>query len=319
MLDKVKRLEKLSPLLAEKLEMDEGEIVDAVRAAALSKADLASGLVVEMTSLQGIMGGHYARRSGESEAVALAIAEQYEAISHTRPGLVLALADRLDSLAGLFAAGLAPKGSNDPFALRRAAIQIIENLSANEVEIDLRQALADAAGLLPIEATPETLGEIMSFIHGRLETYLQEQGIRTSVVRAVLAEQGHNPYSAVLAAGALNEIVVSESWPILLDAYARCARITREQPALELDPSQLNLPEEKELWKAFLQASEELDCTVSGLNGALVSMEPAVTGFFDGVLVMDDDLEIRQNRLALVQKIASITSGIADLSYLEGF
>lgn len=319
MLDKVKRLEKLSPLLAEKLEMDENEKADASRAAALSKADLASSLVVEMTSLQGIMGGHYARRSGESEAVALAIAEQYEAVSQTKPGLVLALADRLDSLIGLFAVGLAPKGSNDPFALRRAAIQIIENLIANQVEIDLRQALADAAGLLPIEATSETLGEVMFFIHGRLETYLQEQGIRTSVVRAVLAEQGHNPYSAAIAARALYEIVMSESWSTLLDAYARCVRITREQPAFELDPSQLNLPEEKALWKAFLQASKKLDGTVSSLTSALTSMEPSVSGFFNEVLVMDDDQEIRRNRLALVQKIAGITNGIADLSYLEGF
>jgi glycyl-tRNA synthetase len=265
------------------------------------------------------LGGHYARRSGEPEAVALAIAEQYAAVSKTRPGLVLALADRLDSLAGLFAAGLAPKGSNDPFALRRAAIQIIENLVANKVQIDLRRALSGAGALLPIEATEETLSEVMVFIHGRLATYLQEKGIRTSVVRAVLAEQGHDPYSAATAAKNLNETVKSESWPTLLDAIARCVRISREQPVHDLDPNQLNLPEEKTLWKAFLQASEMLDGTVSALVAALTFIEPSISGFFDGVLVMDDDPAIRQNRMALVQKITTLSDGIADLSYLEGF
>jgi len=319
MLDKVKRLEKLTPQLAEMLELDEHEKTDACRAAALSKADLASSLVVEMTSLQGIMGGQYARKSGEPEAVAQAIAEQYEAVSQTRPGFVLALADRLDSLVGLFAAGLAPKGSNDPYALRRAAIQIIENLVANEVEIDLRQALTYAAGHLPVDTTSETIGDVMRFVIARMETYLQEQGIRTSVVRAVLAEQGHNPYSAAASAKTLNEIVKKDYWQALLDAYARCVRISRDREIFELHPSQLELPEEQDLWRAYQAASQELDGSVPGLEAAIQAMEPAITTFFDSVLVMDDDPGIRQNRLALVQKIAGIVAGIADLSLLEGF
>ncbi|HID50623.1 MAG TPA: glycine--tRNA ligase subunit beta, partial [Anaerolineae bacterium] len=122
MLDKTHRLEKLTPQVAGMLDLSPEETAAASRAAALAKADLATNMVVEMTSLQGIMGGHYARMNGESEAVVTAIAEQYNAVSQTKPGLALALADRLDSLAGLFAAGLAPKGSNDPFALRRAAL-----------------------------------------------------------------------------------------------------------------------------------------------------------------------------------------------------
>ena len=126
MLDKVHRLQKLTPVVADMLQLSEADTAVAQRAASLAKADLASSMVVEMTALQGIMGGIYARLSGESDAVAAAIAEQYEAVSKTRAGLALALADRLDSLIGLFAAGLAPKGSNDPFALRRAALHLIE-------------------------------------------------------------------------------------------------------------------------------------------------------------------------------------------------
>jgi glycyl-tRNA synthetase len=196
MLDKVHRLEKLAPVLAAMLGLDEAETAVAARAAALSKADLATNLVVEMTALQGLMGGHYAHRSGEPETVVVAIGEQYQAVSQSRPGLALALADRLDSLMGLFAAGLAPKGSNDPFALRRAAIQIIENLTANEIVFDLRDGLSAAADLMPIPVDETQKAAVLQFIVGRLEALLQEKGVKATVVRAVLAEQGHNPYLA---------------------------------------------------------------------------------------------------------------------------
>ena len=152
-------------------------------------------MVVEMTSLQGLMGGHYARLAGESDDVAAAIADQYGAVSRTRPALALALADRLDSLSGLFAAGLGPKGSNDPFALRRSAIQIIENLVANEQPFDLAAGLAAAAGLLPVAANEETLAEVLRFINGRFAVVLREEGYPASVVKAVLAEAGRDPYS----------------------------------------------------------------------------------------------------------------------------
>ena len=138
MLDKTRRLEELTPAVGVMLGLDKADRATAARAATLAKADLASNMVVEMTSLQGLMGGHYALRDGEPEAVAAAIAEQYEAVSTTPAALAVALADRLDSLAGLFAAGLGPKGSNDPFGLRRSALQLIENLTANEQHFDLR-------------------------------------------------------------------------------------------------------------------------------------------------------------------------------------
>src|SRR5207247_2780635 len=133
-----------------------------------STAERATRMVVEMTALQGIMGGHYARLSGESDAVATALAEQYNPVSTTRPGLALALADRLDSLLGLFTVGLAPKGSNDPFALRRAALGVIENLVANHMPCDVRQALAEAAKLLPVASDAETIAAVLTFMNGRM-------------------------------------------------------------------------------------------------------------------------------------------------------
>ena len=320
MLDKVQRLRQLTPQVAHMLELPEAEVAAARRAAALAKADLATSMVVEMTSLQGIMGGHYARRSGEPEAVAQAITEQYEAVSQTGPGLALAVADRLDSLAGLFAVGLAPSGSNDPFALRRAAIQLVENLIANARDFDLRAALREAAALLPASADEETITETLQFIAGRLEVLLREQGLPAHAVRAVLAEQAHNPYAAARAAAALSEAVAAAAWPQTLDAYARCVRITRDQEQqYELRPDAFALPAEQALLTAYREAAASQDGTVPTLVASLREMEPAITEFFEDVLVMDEDQALRENRLALLQHIAALAHGIVDLSFMEGF
>ncbi|MGH2537908.1 MAG: glycine--tRNA ligase subunit beta, partial [Candidatus Promineifilaceae bacterium] len=319
MLEKVERLRGLTPAVAELLGLDGEETEAAARAAGLSKADLATGLVVEMTALQGLMGGHYARLSGEPEPVAAAIGEQYEAVSATRPGLALALADRLDSLMGLTAAGLAPKGSNDPFGLRRAAVQVVENLVANKVSFDLRQGLAAAAEQLPIPAAAGDVAAALAFVQARLASSLQERGARASVVRAILAEQGHDPYAAVQAAAALEDWSGREEWPALLEAYARCARISRDQPDYALDPSRLALAEELALWEAYQAAAPLADGSVAGLAAALGQLRPAISAFFDEVLVMDPDLDARHNRLALLQRIAALGRGTADLSHLEGF
>jgi glycyl-tRNA synthetase len=320
MLDKIHRLEQLTPVVARLLGLTAEESAVAQRAAALSKADLATRMVVEMTALQGIMGGHYARRSGEPEAVAVALAEQYNPVSATRPGLALALADRLDSLLGLFAVGLAPRGSNDPFALRRAALGVIENLVANQMPLDVRAALAEAAKLLPVTSDAETIAAVCTFMNGRMEGILRERGISASVARAVLAEQGHNPYAASQAATALAEALTAPDWQAVLESYSRCVRMTRQlQETLTVRPAALTMPAEQTLWAAYQAAAASQDGTVPRFVAALRSMVPAVTTFFIDVLVMDDDLAVRHNRLALLQQIASLPRGIADLSYVEGF
>jgi glycyl-tRNA synthetase len=320
MLDKVHRLEQLIPIVARLLGLTAEETAVAQRAAALSKADLATRMVVEMTSLQGIIGGHYARTSGEPEAVAAALAEQYNPVSTTRPGLALALADRLDSLLGLFAVGLAPKGSNDPFALRRAALGVIENLVANQMPFDVQQALAEAAKLLPVSSDAETIAAVLSFMHGRLEGILRERGIPAAVVRAVLAEQGYNPHAASQAATALAEAIMAPDWQEVLESYSRCVRITRQlQETLVVRPDAFTLPAEKTLWVSYQEAVASQDGTVVQLVQALRSLVPAITTFFIDVLVMDEDITVRNNRLALLQHIARLPKGIMDLSCLEGF
>ena len=322
MLDKVHRLERLTPQVAHLLGLSETDTATATRAAALSKADLATHMVVEMTALQGTMGAHYARLSGESDAVAAALAEQYRQVATTPAGLALALADRCDSLLGLFAAGLAPRGSNDPFALRRAALGIIETVIANRTSCDLRRLLSLAAPLLPVAGDDATQEAVLQFITGRLDGVLRDRGYPASVVKAVLAAQGHDPYAASQAAHELNDALAAADWPALLAAYSRCVRITRSlDDTLPLRPDAFDLPAEKALCDAYQSAAAALDgsASVTRFIAALRDLEPAITTFFLDVLVMDEDPARRDNRLALLQGISALPNGIADLSQLEGF
>jgi len=328
MLDKVKRLERLVPALAEELGLSGDERATALRAAHLCKADLATQMVVEFTSLQGIMGREYALRSGESEAVAQAIFEHYlprfadDTLPETKPGLVLGLADRLDSLLGLFAVGLAPTGSADPYGLRRAAIGLIQVLVEREIDFDLRQGLALAAKQLPIPADEVTQEEVLAFVKGRLEGWLREQGYRYDLVAAVLAERGHNPYLASQTVKAFAPWVEREDWMDILNSYARCVRIVREfEETFPLDPSLFVEPATEELYRAYRRATEHItpESSVDELLEELRSMIPTITRFFDDVLVMCNDRSLRENRLALLQHIAKLPRGIVDLSKVEGF
>jgi len=302
--------------------------VTALRAATLCKADLVSHMVVEMTSLQGIMGRYYALHSGETPAVAEAISEHYlprftgDELPVTKPGLAVGIADRLDSLVGLFAAGLAPTGTKDPFAQRRAAIGLVQLLSTFDLDFDLRKWMQLAAEKLPLDASAESLQACAEFISGRQRSNLIEQGFRYDVVEAVLAEQQNNPAGALRAVQGLSTWVAREDWSTILQAYARCVRITRDQKEIySIDPQLFEDPTEKALFEALLKAesnqgkSGSLDDTLN----AFLPMIPAVNAFFESVLVMSDDARVRGNRLGMLQRIAALTAGVADLSRLEGF
>ncbi len=334
MLDKARRIEALTQALAPRLGLDEAETATAVRAAHLAKADLATQMVVEMTSLQGIMGREYALRSGEKAEVAQAIREHYlpagasDALPETRAGVVVGLADRLDSLVGLFAAGLAPSGSADPFGLRRAALGVVLLLTGRAIDLDLRPSLEAALELMPAEVQPapearaKLLSEVLAFIAGRQRAQLLEAGIRHDCVEAVLAEQAHNPWRAQQAAAQLAQWTARPDWPPTLAAYARCVRITRDQKeAFGLDAARLAEPAEQALYAAYQTAAAALPegPSVDEFFGALLPMIPAISGFFDSVLVMAEDAAVRANRLGLLQRIAGLARGVADFSKLEGF
>jgi glycyl-tRNA synthetase len=324
MLDKTERIEKLTEALAPLLGLEADEAVFARRAAHLLKADLVSKMVVEMTSLQGIMGREYARRDGEAPAVAAAIGEQYQPVPRTRPGLAVALADRLDSLAGLFAAGLAPSGTKDPFGLRRAAIGVVQPLIEHEIDFDLRLALKSAAALEPVAVTDQVQAQVLEFITGRLRVVLMDMGFKYDVVDAVLAVQSDNPAGTVRAVSQLTGWVARPDWSTLLPGYARCVRILRSASAmgngqLTVNESLLTDPVERGLYDAFKSSAARRPSSVDEFLTIIVTLIPAINTFFDKVLVMAEVKTVKENRLGLLQRIASLADGIADLSKLEGF
>ncbi|MEW6084931.1 MAG: glycine--tRNA ligase subunit beta [Chloroflexota bacterium] len=321
MLDKSDRILKLGAEVGGMLGFkDLYEVKNLGRAAYLAKADLVTQMVTEMTSLQGIIGGEYALRSGEEMEVAVAISEQYQTVPKTKIGLALALADRLDSLVGLFAAGLAPTGTKDPFGLRRAAIGIVQPLIDHDVDFDLAEAVKKSAKTQPIKVNDEVQKQILEFISGRLKVVLNEAGFKYDVVDAVLAEQSANPAASARAVKQLHAWVGREDWSAILPAFARCVRITRDQEkTFKVNEKSFVEKEEKELFESFQKAAHHQPSTVDEFLEVVVKLSPSINAFFDKVLVMAEDNKVRQNRLALVGQIASLSHGIADLSKLEGF
>jgi glycyl-tRNA synthetase len=322
-LDKSERIVKLVNDLIPMLKLENDEAVFARRAAYLMKADLATQMVTEMTSLQGIIGREYALRSGEQKDVASAIGEQYQTVPESKAGLAIALADRLDSLVGLFAAGLAPTGAKDPFGLRRAAIGIVQPLIEQDVDFDLVEAVKRSAKTQPIPVNEDIQKQILDFLTGRLKVVLSDMGYKYDVVEAVLAEQSANPAAAAQAVKQLQAWVERQDWPTILPGYARCVRIIRsanlDNRSLTVDNGKFVEPAERDLYQAIQSSMTHRPLSVDELLDIVVKLIPSINAFFDKVLVMADDEKVRENRLALVGKIAGLSKGLADLSKLEGF
>ena len=336
MLDKVQRVERLVAPLAGQLGLDAAERATAQRAASLFKSDLATQMVVELTSLQGIMGREYARRSGETEAVANAIYEHYlprfqgDAAPASKPGLLLGIANRLDSLVGLFAVNLAPTSTADPFGLRRDALGLVGSLVGRQQSFDLRPALRAAAAQMPVTVEPKVLADVLGFIRDRLFVWLRDQGLPHDVVAAVLAEQSHDPYRAAVAARELAALTQAPGWSEILTAYARCKRITRPlAETFALAPEHYEDAATRGLYEGLLAAESAMARAGGGdpeschdmalLGEVLAGMQGPINRFFTDVLVMAEDPAMRQARLALVQRVAGLASGVADLSQLQGF
>jgi glycyl-tRNA synthetase len=319
MLDKSERIDKLVNELIPMLKLENDEAIFARRAAHLMKADLATQMVTEMTSLQGIIGGEYALRSGESKEVATAVSEQYQTVPGSKIGLAIALTDRLDSLVGLFGAGLAPTGAKDPFGLRRAAIGIVQPLIERDIDFDLAEAVKKSAKTQPIKVKDETQKQILEFITGRLSVVLRESGYKHDVVEAVLAEQSANPAASARAVKQLSAWVRREDWSEILDGFARCVRITRDQKIYKVKEKYLREVEERTLFEVLNLQKTDFNGDVDAFLRVVAALIPSITSFFDEILVMAEEKDLRENRLALLQKIAGLADGVADLSQLEGF
>ncbi|MBW4438839.1 MAG: glycine--tRNA ligase subunit beta [Pleurocapsa minor GSE-CHR-MK-17-07R] len=328
MLDKNQRVEKLVAPVAALLGISGQAVADAGAAAKILKADLATQVVVEMTSLQGTMGREYALRGGASPAVANAIFEHWlprgadDILPESEAGVIAAIADRLDSLTGLFGAGLAPQSTADPYGLRRAALGIILIAVRKGIALDLRKAINAAADAQPIPVSAETRAQLLEFFAGRLRSWLDDQGFAPDVLAAVLAEQSANPTRALQGIRELSAWTAREDWTALLDGFARCVRITRgEKETFAVDGAAFTEPAEKALYAAWQKASAALTAE-SGVNdflSAFAPMLPAVTQFFTDVMVNAEDAAVRRNRIALLQAISALQSGRADMSLLSGF
>ena len=323
MLDKSDRIEIIAVDLAKYFGLKTEQIATVTRAAHLSKADLSTQMVVEMTALQGVIGREYAIRSGESNQVAKAIEQHYWPLKidgdlpETIPAVIVGLADRLDSLVGLLSVGLKPTSATDPFGQRKMALGCVQLLLGKELDLDLRVALEIAVQAQPVKVE-SVVTQATSFILKRLQGLLRDRGYRHDVLEAVLSAQGSNPYRALQSIDDLTTWVAREDWSTILDSFARCVRILPKNDELVLvDKGLFSSGSERDLWGAL--SSIGPSDTVDDFLNDFTSIIPAVTSFFDDVLVMDDDLDVRSNRIALLRSVVQMADGIVDMSKMDGF
>lgn len=329
---KVQRIKTLAGHIATKLVFSDDDRRDTERAAELLKCDLVSNAVYEFTELQGIMGEYYAQHDGETPQVAAAIREHYlprfagDALPQTKAGIALALADRLDSLVGFFAQGMIPTGSQDPYALRRAAIGVMQILLQNKLGLNLlwlcQKAYALYEGITLERDEPATLEALASFFEQRLENILAEEGVAYDVVNAVSGLPLFCPLYNYQKAHALADFRGDGEFAQLMAAYGRAANLLKNaQPAAEVQEQLLEEQAERELFAALSAASSKVKSALAlrdylAALRVLASVRPQMDDFFEEVMVMAESEALRGNRLALLQKLVAMTAELGDLSAL---
>ncbi len=327
--DKSRRIVLISQKLAEETGIDQEA---SRRAAQLCKCDLVSQMVGEFPALQGIMGRYYAEHSGEDGQVARAIGDHYlPAFSGDRlpgnvVGKVVALADRLDTLSGIFASGLKPSGNRDPFALRRAALGLTRILLDGEVQIELDKVLAISAQVmqqqLPLSAT--VLPELRHFILERLKHYLREQGYATKLVNAVLDAPISTLPDLASRLAALQAFMALDVSTSLAASNKRIGNILRKSgEALNgiIEEDKLIIEEERLLFVEISNISEKLGQLYRQANytaalNLLAGLSTSIDAFFEQVMVMDEDTEIRLNRLNLLLRLKAMFDRVANLALI---
>ncbi len=326
--DKSERVALLAADIAKRMGGDEAL---AIRAAQLGKCDLVTSMVFEFTELQGTMGRYYANHDGEAAEVASAMEEQYmprfagDELPSTATGRILALAERLDTLTGIFGIGQKPTGAKDPFALRRAALGVLRILIELQLPLDLADLLDKAAdGLTPHLGSKPDTQEALDYILERLRAYYQEQGIGAELVEAVASLKPTQPLDfdrRVKAVAAFRELTASES---LAAANKRIGNILKKVDGNlpeSVNPGLLQLAAEQALADAVqYQENKVVPLFAAGqYDAALLSLaelrEP-VDKFFDDVMVMVDDVDLKHNRLALLNRLRGLFLRVADLSVL---
>lgn len=326
--DKTERIRRLAKYISKLLDLNSGDID---RAAQLCKSDLVSSMVYEFPDMQGIAGYHYALNDGESADVAKAMLEQYlpkfsgDAVPTTDVGAIIALADRIDTVTGIFGIGLKPSGSKDPFALRRASLGILRIIVEKNYNLDLRDLVSFAVGgFYDLPAAETVLDEVISYCIERFKAWYQEEGLPNEIFQAVHAKNLSNPLDINLRVKAVAAfLLLPEALP-LAEANKRVSNILSKNNITETQEVVRNLlveGSEIRLFKHLEEASMKFRPLFQQRNytealQSLAYLKDAVDLFFDNVMVMVDDAETRRNRLALLQKLRAIFFEIADISVL---
>ncbi|MBZ5487408.1 glycine--tRNA ligase subunit beta [Halomonas aquamarina] len=326
--DKARRSTVIATFIAQKIN---GDVANAQRAVALAKCDLVTEMVLEFPELQGTMGRYYAEQDGEPADVTQALEEQYlprfasDAIPQSPTGQALALADRLDTLVGIFGIGQRPTGAKDPFALRRASIGILNILVKGELDLDLRELLEVAAeqhqGLPNAEGLVE---DVLTYMLDRFRAWGQEEGISAEMYLAVRARPVTRPLDFARRLRAVKAFAQREEAAALAAANKRVSNILSKQDhdgSTEVDQHLLQEEAERKLFDAVSKRKTDVAPLFAAGNyqqalDALATLREPVDAFFDQVMVMADDEAIRRNRLALLASLQALFLEVADISLL---
>lgn len=327
--DKTDRIQALAGWVAGQIGAN---VADATRAGLLSKCDLMTNMVFEFTDTQGVMGMHYARHDGEAEDVALALNEQYQprfsgdTLPSTAISCALAIADKMDTLAGIFGISHHPKGDKDPFALRRAALGILRIIVENDLPLDLKTLSEEAVMLYGSKLTnPNVVDEVVDFMLGRFRSWYQEEGYRIDTIQAVLARRPTRPADFDARIKAVTHFRTLDASVSLAAANKRVSNILAKSTDVLSDHICLSLlkePAEIKLANSLTLLRDDLKplFATGHYQDALIALavlNETVNDFFNSVMVMDENTAIRINRLTLLSKLRALFLQVADISLLQ--
>lgn len=326
--DKTDRIEQLAGEIAKQIGADEAK---AKRAGLLSKCDLMTNMVFEFTDTQGVMGMHYARHDGEDEEVAVALNEQYmprfagDELPKSLVASAVALADKFDTLTGIFGIGQAPKGSADPFALRRAALGALRIIVEKNLPLDLEDLVKKSAALFGDKLTNQNVvADVVDFMLGRFRAWYQDEGIAVDVIQAVLARRPTRPADFDARVRAVSHFRTLDSAEALAAANKRVSNILAKAGAAigEINLTACVEPAEKALAEAVLALRTEVQPLIAQgdyttVLDKLANLRAPVDNFFDNVMVNAEDPALRQNRLAILNTLQGLFLQVADISVLQ--
>ena len=326
--DKTDRIEQLAGEIAKQIGADEAK---AKRAGLLSKCDLMTNMVFEFTDTQGVMGMHYARHDGEDEEVAVALNEQYmprfagDELPKSLVASAVALADKFDTLTGIFGIGQAPKGSADPFALRRAALGALRIIVEKNLPLDLEDLVKKSAALFGDKLTnSNVVADVVDFMLGRFRAWYQDEGIAVDVIQAVLARRPTRPADFDARVRAVSHFRTLDSAEALAAANKRVANILAkaEDDIGTIDVALCVEPAEQVLAQSVLSLAKEVQPLIAqgeytAVLDKLAGLRQPVDNFFDNVMVNAEDVKLRQNRLAILNTLQGLFLQVADISLLQ--